>query len=564
MNSVCHLQAVMALFWSQNRLMLAAGALLALCTALAGIALLGLSGWFITATAIAGASVATALVFDVFAPAAGIRFLALARTFSRYGERLVTHDATLKVLARLRERVFRTFATDEEARSLAARPARLLFRLTVDIDALDSLYLRVAVPLVAALGSALVTAAALVLIAPALGIGVGLALILSGLAIPAVAAARAQKPARRRAHALEVLRSRTIDLMRGQADLVMANRVSAQTAALSAADTRLADADNALNHIETNAGFSFAVAGAGLLATTLIAAAVLAESGTIGAPAAALAVFVALACLEPFAALRRGALELGRVLLSARRLGSKLTDVADETVSPDLPSCPANAVEIAGVTVSYRHGNRPVVEDQSLAVARGEHVALIGASGAGKSTILSLIAGELPLDAGTVRTLPAALLTQRTELFRDTLRGNLALARSNAGDGEMMQALHAAGLGGFVAGLPEGLDTMLGEGGAGLSAGQARRLALARLLLRDTPVWLLDEPTEGLDGPTARDVIERVGICADGRALVIVTHVRREAELADRILLIEHGRVQADCVRGSREYLRLLERLRPD
>jgi ATP-binding cassette subfamily C protein CydC len=204
------------------------------------------------------------------------------------------------------------------------------------------------------------------------------------------------------------------------------------------------------------------------------------------------------------------------------------------------------------------------VEDQSLAVARGEHVALIGASGAGKSTILSLIAGELPPDAGTVRMLPAALLTQRTELFRDTLRGNLALARSNAGDGEMMQALHAAGLGGFVAGLPEGLDTMLGEGGAGLSAGQARRLALARLLLRDTPVWLLDEPTEGLDGPTARDVIERVGICADGRALVIVTHVRREAELADRILLIEHGRVQADCVRGSREYLRLLERLRPD
>src|SRR5690606_3018386 len=147
-------------------------------------------------------------------------------------------------------RVFRTFATDEEARSLAARPARLLFRLTVDIDALDSLYLRVAVPLVAALGSALVTSAALGLIAAPLGIGVGLALILSGLAIPAVAAARAQKPARRRAHALEVLRSRTIDLMRGQADLVMANRLSAQTMALSAADSRLADADDALNHIE--------------------------------------------------------------------------------------------------------------------------------------------------------------------------------------------------------------------------------------------------------------------------------------------------------------------------
>lgn len=562
MSSLRHLRAVMTLFWADNRLMLAAGALLGLCTALAGVALLGLSGWFITATAIAGASVATAMVFDVFAPAAGIRFLALARTFSRYGERLVTHDATLNVLARLRERVFRGLAADEEARSLAARPARLLFRLTVDIDALDSLYLRVAVPLAAALGSALVTAAALGLVAPVLGVGIGVVLMLSGLAIPAVAAASARKPARRRAHALEVLRSRTIDLMRGQADLVMANRLAAQTMAVSDADARLADADDALNRIDT--GFSFAVAGAGLLAGTLIAAAMLAESGAIGAPVAALAVFVALACLEPFAALRRGALELGRVLLSARRLGSKLADVADKATSPELPSSLANAVEIADVTASYRFGDRPVLEGQSLSIAKGEHVALIGTSGAGKSTILSLIAGELFPQVGAVRTLPAALLTQRTELFRDTLRGNLALARANAGDGEMMQALQAAGLGAFASSLPEGLDTMLGEGGTGLSAGQARRLALARLLLRDTSVWLLDEPTEGLDGPTARDVVERVGARAEGRTLVIVTHVRREAELADRILLVEHGGVRADCTRGSGEYLKLLDRLRPD
>ncbi|MET3662327.1 amino acid ABC transporter ATP-binding/permease protein [Aquamicrobium ahrensii] len=564
MSSLHHLRAVMTLFWADNRLMLAAGALLGLCTALAGVALLGLSGWFITATAIAGASVATAMVFDVFAPAAGIRFLALARTFSRYGERLVTHDATLTVLARLRERVFRGLAADEEARSLAARPARLLFRLTIDIDALDSLYLRVAVPLAAALGSALVTAAALGLVAPVLGVGIGLVLMLSGLAIPAVAAASARKPARRRAHALEVLRSRTIDLMRGQADLVMANRLAAQTMAVSDADARLADADDALNSIETNTGFSFAVAGAGLLAATLIAAAMLAESGAIGAPVAALAVFVALACLEPFAALRRGALELGRVLLSARRLGSKLADVADKATSPELPSSLANAVEIADVTASYRFGDRPVLEGQSLSIAKGEHVALIGTSGAGKSTILSLIAGELFPQVGAVRTLPAALLTQRTELFRDTLRGNLALARANAGDGEMMQALQAAGLGAFASSLPEGLDTMLGEGGTGLSAGQARRLALARLLLRDTSVWLLDEPTEGLDGPTARDVVERVGARAEGRTLVIVTHVRREAELADRILLVEQGGVRADCTRGSEEYLKLLDRLRPD
>lgn len=564
MSAVQHLRAVAALFRSDNRPMLAAGALLALCTALAGIALLGLSGWFITATALAGASAATALAFDVFAPAAGIRFLALARTFSRYGERVVTHDATLKVLARLRERVFRGFATDMQARSLAARPSRLLFRLTVDIDALDALYLRVAVPLAAALGSALVTAAALGLVAPVLGIGIGLVLFSCGLAIPAFAAARAQKPARRRAHALEVLRSRTIDLMRGQTDLVMTNRLAAQAAAVSQADARLAAADDALNRNETNTGFAFAVAGAALLAITLIAAAMLVERGAIGAPVAALAVFVALACLEPFAGLRRGALELGRVLLSARRLGPKLARTPDEARGSALPANPANAIEIGDATLSYRFGERPVLEGQSLSVARGERVALIGASGAGKSTMLSLIAGELVSQAGTTAALPATLLTQRTELFRDSLRGNLRIARADAGDGEMMQALHAAGLGSFVAGLPEGLDAMLGEGGTGLSAGQARRLALARLLLRDTPVWLLDEPTEGLDGATARDVVERLGACAEGRTLVIVTHIRREAELAGRIVVMEEGRVEKDCARGSEGYRRLLDRLRPD
>src|SRR5690606_21202593 len=142
-----------------------------------------------------------------------------ARTFSRCGERLVTHEATLKVLARLRERVLRGVAADKQARSLAARPSRLLFGLIVDSDALVSLYLRVGLPLVAGLAPALATAAVLGLIAPVLGIGIGLLLFSCGLAIPAVAAARAQKPPRRRAHALEVLRSRTIDLMRGQADL---------------------------------------------------------------------------------------------------------------------------------------------------------------------------------------------------------------------------------------------------------------------------------------------------------------------------------------------------------
>ncbi len=241
---------ILALFLAERRAALLAGALLAAATVLAGIALLGLSGWFITATAIAGLSSATAFAFDVFAPAAAIRFLALARTAARYGERLTTHDATLGVLAGLRVEVFRNWAQPQAAQRLLKRPARLLFRLTADIDALDSLYLRILVPAAVALCTALAITVALGLMHPLLGLGAGSWLLLTGFGIPLIAARFAAKPSRRRAHALETLRSRTIDLVAGQIDLVMAGRLDAQRNAVVASDRRLSQTDDALNRIE--------------------------------------------------------------------------------------------------------------------------------------------------------------------------------------------------------------------------------------------------------------------------------------------------------------------------
>jgi ATP-binding cassette subfamily C protein CydC len=165
---------------------------------------------------------------------------------------------------------------------------------------------------------------------------------------------------------------------------------------------------------------------------------------------------------------------------------------------------------------------------------------------------------------GVVLACPLSMLTQRTELFRDTLRGNLAIARASATDEEMLEALRQAGLADHVASLSTGLDTMLGEGGAGLSAGQARRLALARLLLLDPPLWLLDEPSEALDGETARDLLARLHACARGRTVLIATHIRREADLADRILVMRNGHMVADIARGTTEFNAELSQLRPD
>lgn len=540
------------------------GLLLAALTALAGLALLGLSGWFIAATAIAGLSAATAVAFDVFAPAAGIRLLALTRTAGRYGERLATHDAALAVLAGLRVRLFRGWAGAGAARDLARRPARLLFRLTLDVDALDSLYLRVLVPLGAALAAALAAGVAFGVMRPMLGLAVGAFLAAAGLGIPIAAARAAARPAGVRARGLERLRAGTVDLVSGQIEWLMAGRLAARLEGIGDADRALAATDDRLNRIESRTGLAFGVAGAVLLAAVLLAMAALAEAGTIGAAVAALGVLLATAVLEPFGALRRGAMELGRSLFALRRIAGRLAPTAAHGPAAMAPPGAGTAVRLERATVRHAAASVPSLHAADLVVRDGERVALIGPSGAGKSTLLSLIAGEVSADHGRVTARPATLLTQRTELFQDSIRDNLRLADPGADDRRLMLALDAAGLRADVETMPLGLDTRLGEGGQGLSGGQSRRLALARLFLHDRPVWLLDEPTDGLDGATARDVLARIATQAGGRAVVVATHLRREAEAADRLVRLDRGRILAVLERGQPGFAAALAELRPD
>lgn len=536
------------------------GAVLSVVTVLAGMALLGLSGWFITATALAGLIPATALAFDVFAPGAAIRLLAIGRTGARYGERLVTHDATLSLLAHLRARLFRGVARPAAARSLLARPARLLFRLTHDIDALDGFYLRLMVPFSAAFGAVLAAGIALGLLAPWLGLGLALFLGLVGLSVPIATALAGRRPARRRAHGLEALRARTIDLVDGQTELAMAGRLAAQRDAVRRADAYLAEADDRLNRIETGAGLAFGIAGGIVLAIVLAGAGLLVETGRIDTPLAAFALLIAVAVMEPFGALRRGAAEIGRSLLALDRLGPQIRGGAEmpETVRPE----GAAAVVLENVGFAHDGADRPVLTALNLRVEAGESVALIGPSGAGKSSLLALIAGDVAPNTGRCAVQPAALLTQRSELFRDTLAENLRLAAPEADDARLVAALSAAGLAADVAAMPAGLETRLGDGGLGLSGGQGRRLALARMFLRNAPVWLLDEPTEGLDRETAVDVLARIRAAAAGHTLLLATHLRREAAIADRLLMVGGGGISREARRGEPAFEEMLAGLR--
>jgi ATP-binding cassette subfamily C protein CydC len=537
------------------------GCLLAALTVLTGMALLGLSGWFITATSLAGLHAATAFTFDVFMPSAGIRLLALGRTASRYGERLVTHDATFAVLAALRVRLFRGWAKPGAARALLMQPARLLFRLTSDIDALESLYLRLFVPAAAALGAALLAGVVLGFMHVGMGVALALWLVVVGWGIAWIVASRARRPAVQRAHAIEALRARTVDLVAGQTDLVMAGRIDAQRAALMNADAQLAKADLALNKLEAAAGFAYGSAGTLTLVGVLLAVGALVGEGLIGVPAAALALLVALTATEPFAALRRGALDAGRTWLAVRRLAPRM---AGEEVQAEPRNEAAAALRLEHVSFAHAGSATPVLRDISLTLGLGERVALIGASGAGKSTLLAAIAGEIAPQHGLATAQPACLLTQRTELFQDSLRDNLRLANPAATDDQLYAALQAAGLEADVRAMSAGLDTRLGEGGLGLSGGQSRRLALARLLLRPVPLWLLDEPTEALDAGVAHDVLQRLARHAGSRTVLIATHLRREAALADRLLCMRQGRIVADLRRGSDAFDTAWRSLRPD
>jgi len=570
------------------------GAALAALTTLGGMALLGLSGWFITATAIAGMSTSTAFMFDVFAPSAGIRLLALGRTGTRYAERLVTHDATFGALAELRVRLFRGWSLPDAASRLLRSPSKLLFRLTADIDALESLYLRLLVPAATALCAAVLAGVVVAFMQWQLGVVLGLWLLVCGGAITLLLLKSAIRPGVARSRAVEALRARAIDLVAGQTELAMAGRLNAQCQALARTDHALARADLALMQRDTRAGAAFAIAGSATLAAVLLAAAALVEYRAMPVPLAALAILIALAAMEPFAGLRRGALEAGRLWLAMKRLGPRLeqglapvgatTSAAADTVTAkptdanvtaNIPgpidiNAAGNASTCAAIVFDHvaaaQSGRTPMVHAIDLRIAPGERVALVGPSGAGKSTLLALMAGEIAPLAGSVQAAHACLFTQRTELFQDTVRDNLRLAAPDADDDRLWHALQAAGLDAQVRAFGKGLDTMLGEGGLGLSGGQARRLALARLLLNPSRVWLLDEATEALDAATARDVLQRLDqhARAEGQTVVIATHLRREAALADRLVGVRNGRIAFDVRRGTQDFDAALAVLRQD
>lgn len=535
------------------------GAGLALLTLLAGTALLGLSGWFISAAALAGLAGAGA-AFNLFMPSAGVRFFALVRILSRYGERLVTHEATLRILADLRVWFFRKAIPLAPARLGGLRSGELVARVTSDIEALDTLYLRALAPAAAALLLTLLAAAFLALYDPLLGLVLLAAVLLAGLGVPLLVARLARRPGRAQAEAAAALRGAALDGLQGAPELLAHDAAGRALAELETAGARLARAQRRQAGIGGLGGALILLATGLALVLLLWAAAAAVAEGRLSPPILALAALLLLGVFEAVGPLARACQSFAQMRVAAGRLRG-LAETPPAVLDPPDPAPlpPGGGFAFEGVRFAYAPGARPVLENLDLAVAEGERVAILGESGSGKSTLAQLLlrlwdpeAGRITLAGTDLRQVAQAevhariaFLSQETPLFSGTLRENLLLGDADAGEPALWDALRDAGLADFVAALPEGLETWIGETGVNLSGGQARRLALARALLKPAAVLLLDEPTEGLDRAAERAFLETLETAARGRSLLLITHAPDLAGRVDRVLRLEGGRLVA-------------------
>ncbi|MDP2495398.1 ATP-binding cassette domain-containing protein [Shimia thalassica] len=538
------------LIWNAAPAAMWRGALMAVAVLLMGAALLGLSGWFITATGLAGIA-GIGIAFDVFRPSAGVRFLALGRAGARYGERIFTHDATLRALSTLRISLMRRLSRLSLPEMQRLRGPLALTRITADVDALDGIVLRVGLPIAAGLITHVVVFVGLwALTDIALAVTIACGYVLGGVIILLRLARRTYAPSRHAEEASQTLRRDTIGLMRGRSDLFLQGRVRSSLDRLHDTDDAMRAAMESLDTTERHAGMALAVLGTVVSGLALAMGSYLVTTGELDPARAAIGFFVALALAETLLPLRRGLAEIGRIRDAAERI----FQVEEQGQGPARIGGQAKGHGIDVRAVTFRRSDTavPVLENLSLKVAAGETVALTGPSGSGKSTLLAILAGTEPDFEGHVtiagqdlrafgeRELRSRLtfVPQRAALVSGSIFDNLALAKSDLSEAEALDILDVACLTAVVERLG-GLQGTLGEGGAGLSGGEARRLVLARTLLRRPSVLLLDEPTEGLDAATARHVLSNIRALLPEAAILMASHRTSEIESADRIVSIK-------------------------
>jgi ATP-binding cassette, subfamily C, bacterial CydC len=480
-----------------------------------------------------------------------VRFFGLGRPIVRYLERLVSHDLAFRVLARIRVHFYERIEPLAPAGLEQYRRGDLVSRMVGDVDALQGLYLRgLGPPLVALVAGAIAIGVALAIL-PEAGAALAVGLLCGGILVPAVSGLLGRRAGRVRAAVEGHLGAEIVELLRGAPELVVYGREEEALARVDAADrllSRLARKDALAAGVAD--GLMVVVTGATVVA--VVAAGVSASAGgSLDRVFVATLALLSLASFEAVAGLPQAARELSTTLAVGGRISEiveRVPTVSDPRAPLSAPVSPALAFERVGAR--YSESEPLVLDGFELTLPPGGKIALVGPSGSGKTTAVNLllrfldpVGGRVTLGGHDLREYAQedirrtiAVAGQDSYLFSTTIGENVRIGRPGATDAEVEDALRRARAGDWVASLPDGLETHVGEEGAAVSGGQRQRIALARALLSNAPVLVLDEPTAHLDPDTAEELVRDVLSAAESRSVLLITHRPEGLDLVDEVV----------------------------
>ena len=546
----------------QDKKRLLIGAFLLLITYLSAIGLLALSGWFITATSVTALAWAAgiAINLDIYSPGGGIRFFALSRTVARYTERVYNHDTVLRLLAKLRTRLFKNLTLLDDQTAAKFRASQWVNRLITDVDTLDNLYLRLLAPPLVALLTVILLVGFLAFFHLQLA-GLAALMLLLTLGISTWGMAQAGKAVSYRLVAQqEAQRSLLVEQIEGLGELQASHSLANhQTQLFTAQQTEMRDQQRLQQVAAWGAGLQTLLLQL-MAAACLLLAAEAYQQGWLTGPMMVLIPLALMALQEVFLNLPAAFASYGATLAAAQRL-NKTESLQSHLVSPSQPQAlPSNSTlpySLHWQNIGVKLGNQQVFNNINLSLKAGEKLALLGESGLGKSTLARLAArlsdpqaGEMLVEADgkqvNLKDLSLAdwqaqigYLTQQSDLFATSIAENLRLAKAEATDAELWEVLELVDLKQEVSDFPQKLNTWVGETGRQLSGGQARRLALARVILKDPAVVILDEPFSSLDRATQAVIRPKLDAWLAGRTALLLAHDLNALPASDRHIYLQ-------------------------